>query len=154
MGPILKFMRLRWCDRTALLKTYLLLTSIRLGLWLLPFQGLRKLLDCISRPSHPAGQPLESWPNLPQPNPQQMHRRMQMIHLCCRYLPGHVKCLARALTAQVILRRHHHPCQLRIGVAKNPRGQLDAHAWVELKGEVVMGQVDDLGRYTMMSALQ
>lgn len=149
MSLVLKFMRLRRCDRNTLMKTFLMLTLIRLGLWLLPFQTLRRLLDSISQSPHPSPQ-FQDQP----PNPRSVNRMISMVNTCSHYMPGQVKCLARALTTQVLLHRHNHDSQLRIGVTKNPHGQLEAHAWVELNGQVVIGQVDDLARFTPMPALR
>ncbi|WP_299407083.1 lasso peptide biosynthesis B2 protein [Acaryochloris sp. IP29b_bin.148] len=145
MLPVLKFFRLRRRDRALLSKTFILLTAIRFGLWLLPFQTLRKLLDNISHPRQPQDAP---------PPPRSVNRMTWMVNTGSRYMPGHVKCLARALATEVLLRRHHHNPQLRIGVTKTSSGQLEAHAWVELEGQVVIGQVDDLARFTPMPALR
>ncbi len=144
MSLVLKFFRLRRRDRNSLIKTFILLTLIRLSLWLLPFQTLRRLLDSISQSPQPQDQP---------PNPRNVNRVIWMVNTCSYYVPGQVKCLARALTTQVLLHRHNHDSQLRIGVTKTPHGQLEAHAWVELNGQVVIGQVDDLARFTPMPAI-
>ncbi len=46
------------------------------------------------------------------------------------------KCLARSLALHALLGREHLPSQLRVGVRK--RGSaLEAHAWVELGGQVL-----------------
>lgn len=145
MLPVLKFVRLRGRDRALLTKTFILLTAIRVGLWLLPFQTLRRLLDSVSYPRQPQDAP---------PPPRSVDRMIWMVNTCSRYMPGQVKCLARALATEVLLRRHHHNPQLQIGVTKTPYGQLEAHAWVELEGQVVIGQVDDLARFTPMPALR
>jgi len=44
------------------------------------------------------------------------------------YMPG-VKCLARALATQALLRQYSHQAHIRIGVARSQKGQLQAHAW-------------------------
>lgn len=67
-----------------------------------------------------------------------------------RYMPGGVKCLARALVAQTLMKQHGHPAQLRIGVAKGETGELEAHAWVEHRGKVAIGYLSDLQRYVPM----
>lgn len=52
-------------------------------------------------------------------------------------LPG-VRCLARALAGSVILARHGHDTELRIGV-RCPNEGFEAHAWLELGGVVLVG---------------
>ena len=40
-----------------------------------------------------------------------------------------------------------HPTHLRIGVAHSATGQLQAHAWIESEGKIVVGDLADLARY-------
>jgi hypothetical protein len=62
-------------------------------------------------------------------------------------------CLARAVAAQAMLDASGHPSRLRIGVAPGrPAGPtLDAHAWLECDGRVLIGG-HDLGRYRSLFA--
>ena len=46
-------------------------------------------------------------------------------------MPGGAKCLAKALTTQVLMERRGHQCEFKLGVAKNEQGELEAHAWIE-----------------------
>ncbi len=48
-------------------------------------------------------------------------------------------CLVRALAAQVLLRLCGHDGVLHLGVARNESGRIDAHAWLECQGRVVIG---------------
>lgn len=75
------------------------------------------------------------------------------VNAVSRYMPG-VKCLARALTTQVLMSRYGHSCELRIGVAKGEKGTLEAHAWIEHQGRVVMGYLADLSRFIPLPSLQ
>ncbi len=45
------------------------------------------------------------------------------------------------------------PADLRIGVAKSAEGRLEAHAWVEICGQIVFGDLPDLSRYKALSPL-
>jgi hypothetical protein len=56
-----------------------------------------------------------------------------------RLLPGTSSCLAHALAARILLRREGLPVEIRIGVNRTPPGRLNAHAWVESDGEIVLG---------------
>jgi Transglutaminase-like superfamily len=62
-------------------------------------------------------------------------------------MPGSVKCLAKALTMKTLLNQYNCPSKLIIGVDKNGVNQLEAHAWIEYEGHVVMGQLNDLSRF-------
>jgi hypothetical protein len=56
-----------------------------------------------------------------------------------RFFPDR-PCLPQALAAQALLRWHGgRPALLRIGVARSPDDQLQAHAWLERDGTVLLG---------------
>ena len=55
-----------------------------------------------------------------------------------RYLPG-ATCLTQALAAQALLTQSGFPSQVEIGVARDDRRRLQAHAWVVCHGQVVLG---------------
>jgi hypothetical protein len=56
-----------------------------------------------------------------------------------RLLPGRSSCLAQALAARILLRRQGLPCEIRIGVNRTSRGDIEAHAWLASEGQVVLG---------------
>ena len=59
-----------------------------------------------------------------------------------RLLPGTSSCLAQALAARILLRRQGLPCELRIGVNRPSHGGLEAHAWLESEGHVILGAAE------------
>jgi hypothetical protein len=56
-----------------------------------------------------------------------------------RLLPGTSSCLAQALAARTLLRRQGLPCEIRIGVNRTSHGGIEAHAWIESEGQVILG---------------
>lgn len=138
MKKLHKLVALTSSDRQLLFNTIFLLTIIRLGLWLLPFKTLRNLLAKVTQTTS----------KLPT-DTVHINKIIWAVKVTSRYLPGKVKCLARALTTQILLERRGYKAQLRIGVAKNEKG-LEAHAWVESQGRIVIGGLKDLGRYTTL----
>lgn len=60
-------------------------------------------------------------------------------------------CLAEALAVYTMLRRRGHDPVLRIGVRQRDRSLLDAHAWVECDGQVVMGEVAQITDYAILA---
>jgi hypothetical protein len=54
----------------------------------------------------------------------------------------------------MLLGRFGLPACLRIGVAKTKAGNLQAHAWVESEGKIVIGRITNLSHYTMLSPLE
>lgn len=143
MKRLRKFLSLTLSDRRLLVSATLLLGAIRLGLWLLPFQTWRHLL--LSR--------AETAPELKAADRTSFNRVVWAVTVASRYIPG-VKCLARALATKVLLTHQGYISELRIGIAKSEQGQLEAHAWVESQGRIVMGGSRDLPRYTPLPLLE
>lgn len=141
---LLKLFRLPKIERQLLLQTFLLLGLIRLGLGWLPFQ---KMLAILAKLSQAASRQQS-------PEPLKLEQMIHAVELSSRYLPGEVLCLPRALTMQVLMRHQGYAPQLRIGVAKGAQGDLEAHAWVEHQGNVVMGYMRDLSRYTPLPSFK
>ena len=69
-----------------------------------------------------------------------------------RVLPAE-RCLARAIAAACLLRRGGYVPSLKVGVALDPRRQLDAHAWLECSGVVITGG-DVSARYAALGRLE
>jgi hypothetical protein len=65
------------------------------------------------------------------------------------YVPA-ATCLTQALATWIILIKHGEEAHLQIGVAKNQAGKLEAHAWVESGGRVLIGDSRELFRYTLL----
>lgn len=65
-----------------------------------------------------------------------------------RRLPG-MKCLSRALAAEVILRRGDRDPKLCFGVVRDADKGIEAHAWVEDAGRIVVGG-HDRERFTLL----
>ena len=137
MNPLRKFFRLRRSEQWLLLKAALLLGAIRIGLRLFPFQRLKQLLDSASK-SHAANQ-------------FSADRIAWAVTAASRYVLGDKPCLTQALAAQLLLKQQGYPACLRIGVAREDGGKLQAHAWVESEDRVVVGG-GELSRYTPLPA--
>jgi hypothetical protein len=132
MGKLLRFLRLKPRDRHLLLYTLILLSFIRLGFVLFRFVQLQNILRKFSH-SSPQITPTVSILTL-----------LWAVDAASAMMPGGVKCLARALTMDVLMRRHGYLPDLRIGVIKGPEGQPQFHAWLEYQGQVVIGHLPNL----------
>jgi hypothetical protein len=71
---------------------------------------------------------------------------VRMVDLAARHLPWQPSCLPRSLVLWFLLRRQGVPAELRIGVRKSQQ-QLQAHAWVEVEGQVVNDAPDIAAEY-------
>ncbi len=140
MHRLARLSRLPAVERRLLIEATLLLGAIRPGLRLLPFPTVRRLLSRVAR--EPAGPS----PAIP-PSTEQI---VWAVTVAGRYVPkvGTGVCLTEALAAQTMLARRKLPALLRIVLIKGEESRLQAHAWVESGGEVVIGGGPDLDRFT------
>jgi hypothetical protein len=128
-------------DRLLLREALTLLTLVRLGLVIFPFASVRRMLHG-SAPSE-SGEA-----NVPA-------RVAWAMAALTRRTPGPTTCLAQALVADALLRRRGARSALRIGVRKRAEaspGPIAAHAWVECGDLVVVGRLDDLSEYSVLTA--
>jgi len=89
-------------------------------------------------------------PTAPQSSEEQV---VWAVARASHFIPGANRCLPRAMAAHVLLRQAGHSSELRIGVALDERKKLQAHAWVESRGKVIIGDTD-LGRYTPLPPIK
>ncbi len=136
-----KFLRLSSTEQRLFVRAALLLAGVRVGLWLLPFEILRRHLTRTGQAAAQSMQPVSVSPE----------KIAWALTVASRYVPGAGSCLVQALAAQVLLERQGHPASLHIGVAKAEENQFEAHAWVESQGKVVVGG-EELERYTRLVA--
>lgn len=142
MSNIYSFWALKREDQQLFLIALLLLGLTRLGLKLLPFSQVRHLSGKITRKT-------KTTPS----NQTKIQQVVDAVNRASRYQPR-VKCLARALTTQILLSWWGQSSQLCIGVAKDDSGKFQAHAWVEQEGNIVINDLANLSRYTKIPSWQ
>lgn len=136
----LKFFQLDQRDRALLVQTFLWLGLVRFGL---RFRSLSTLQQWIAKFSDVKPTSLS---NSPQPK-YPIDRIVWAVTVSSLYMPGGAKCLAQALTAQLVMKRHGYAPRLQIGVTRDGSGQLLAHAWLEHQGQVILGDLPNLSSY-------
>jgi hypothetical protein len=104
-----------------LLEAWLTLCWVRAGLWLLPWSIVSK---------EPARSTRRSTPSIEQSS--------AAIRIVSRYVPS-ATCLTQALALRRLLARHGRVSVLNLGVRNPPGGRLQAHAWLEADGRVILG---------------
>jgi hypothetical protein len=129
-------------DRSLLIRSELLVIGVRVGLSVLPFRVLRRLLERLT--PEPAVRESGGGPSA--------DRVAWAVRRTSRTVPA-ATCLTQALAAQVLLRRYGIPARIHIGVAKDESNRLVAHAWVESGGRVVIGG-GGLEQYTPLMVLE
>lgn len=142
MKHLSKFLALNYQKKLLLFSTFILLILVRMGLLLLSFKRLQQLLSNISNPK----------PQRQDKYQISIDKIVWAVEVSSHYMPGGVKCLARALTCQVFMSRHGYTSNLCIGVAKDIQGELKAHAWLENQGKVVIGNVPDLSHFNQITS--
>lgn len=81
-------------------------------------------------------------------------RIVSTVDFVDRSLLGERTCLMRSLTAEALLRLYGFTPDHRIGVTKETDTEMKAHSWLELDGNVLIGELDDLAKYTPLPSLR
>jgi hypothetical protein len=142
MKRLRRFLRLTTLKRRLFVKVFLLLELVRLGLWLLPFRTLLRLLSRVSEGPKKSS-------STDRPSPEEI---AWSVEVASRYSLGVKTCLTQALAAQVLLTRHGYPAFVHLGVLRGKQEEFQAHAWVESEGRVLVGG-EDLERYAPLGIL-
>jgi hypothetical protein len=138
-----KMRELSWSRIWLLGQTALVMVAVRLGLGFLPFAVVHRLFTGVGvrAGTHTA---------LEQTTVAQV---VWSVTVVGRRLPK-VTCLVEAYTLHYLLIRQGLTTELRIGVQRGARKQLEAHAWVEHGGKVLIGDLPDLYQYKVLSAVK
>ena len=135
---VIRFARSR--DRTLIVEAAGALLLVRVGLWTLRYATVRRLIDRIGLDDNTASD-------------ECVTRIARMITSVGRRLPCRITCLVEALAAQAMLRRRGRESVVRFGVrARVERAAtIEAHAWLEHDGTVILGRIDELPRYAVLT---
>lgn len=139
MSGARKFLKLPPSDKLLLVEAAALVAAVRLGLWLLPFRVMRR----VSQGLGTWGLGLEvrgaeSESGAARRSVLAPERIAWAVSVVSHYVPR-ATCLTQALAAQALCARRGCATQLRIGVARGIGGRLEAHAWLERGGQVLIG---------------
>jgi len=117
-------------DRLLILRAALILPLTGIGLRLFGFRRWKKLIEKFPLPAHL----LESMPaDLQRETALRAVRAVRSVEL---HGPTHPNCLERSMTLWWLLRREGVNGELHIG-ARKEGGRFEAHAWIELGGQVL-----------------
>lgn len=139
MNKFLKFLFLSYQKKKLLSQSLLLLSIIRLSLWLFPFRWLNKALSYFDS----AAAKQTDW--------LVINSITQAVRKCSRFVPS-ATCLTQALTTRTLLRLKGQNPQLKIGVDKDEDNKLLAHAWIEVDGRIVIGKLPHHQRYKVLNS--
>ncbi|MGA3359324.1 MAG: lasso peptide biosynthesis B2 protein [Halobacteriota archaeon] len=129
MSKAIRFLSLTSAEQRRLVRAFLIVVGVRIGLSLVPFPRFQALLARLrARASVKSGV---------VPTTEQL---AQDVLVVSSYVPR-ATCLTRALAGQVLLAHHRYPTTVHIGVTKEEgKGTFQAHAWLESEGKVIIGE--------------
>jgi hypothetical protein len=143
MHQVQVFLHLTGQERLLVMEALVVVIAIRLGLWLLPFQKLRALVaEMGKRPT-----------STRRRHALPVDRVAWAVRAVSPFVPR-ASCLTQALAGQVLLDRRGYLTRLRIGVTKRSQEGLEAHAWLECQGQVVLGDHGFLAMYASFPSLE
>ena len=128
-------------ERALFLRAAVSLAVCRLSLKVLSFGSTRRLLRLISWPR----------PSQVQTDGDALVKVQWAIRAAGRRMPWAVTCLTTAICTQALSDRLGEPTSLKIGVARDDVGELKAHAWVESRGRVISGAMNELPEFTLLT---
>lgn len=147
ISKVAKWQSLSGTEQGLFLQALFLLVGVRCLLKLLPFRIWRSLLlKLTTTPVNPPVNPTKTKERCKQVEISQVIRAVEQSS---RFMLG-VKCLARAVTTGILLRRYGFAPALQLGVKFEPASGFVAHAWVVCSGNVVIGRLVDLERYNLL----
>lgn len=147
VGPAARFVvarRVASSNRVLLLETAVVLAVARLAIAAFPFRRIAGALG-----QRPDGTPRQS----DVAKLAQQERVAWALERIRRRVPWSGNCLAQALAGKFMLRRRGIPGTLYLGVAKEGRTQLEAHAWL-CSGDAVVAGGEGLERFAVIGTFE
>lgn len=124
---IRKFLSLPPKERMLLIRALLLVAAVRLGLWVIPFSRLQRLvLWMAAKPGRDRAEIFST------------EKLAWAIEMASRFVPK-ATCLTQAMAAKILFGIYGCDSLLKIGVARGEDGRMLAHAWLESRGRAVVG---------------
>ena len=125
MGVLSRVFRLSPDDRRLLLRAFVAVASAWVTVRLFPPSLVLRRISA-------------EIPLLSRHKPQTTRRIAWAVAVAARYIPAS-KCLVQAIAGRNLLASYGFPADIHIGVAKDSKNWLSAHAWVEVEGKTVIG---------------
>lgn len=142
MQRLRKFWRLSTGDRWFLAEAALLTAVARMAILTLPFRWIAPWLGRHAESTSEASAAVDG---------QVRHRVGWAVQAASRHLPWQSKCLVQAIAARLMLGRRGVAGTIYLGLARDPDGQMKAHAWLRSGDLVVTGRRGML-QFTVLSS--
>jgi hypothetical protein len=140
MTGVRTFTKLTLTEQLLIVRTLLLVAFVRLGLWLVSVERLRKLLTSCAclLPKHSVDRPVG--------------RLVWAVQASSRRVPM-ATCLTQSLSLHCLLQSAGLPSKIRLGVLKQYRQDFQAHAWVEYLGQPLLSTPSEVNRYVSLCSV-
>lgn len=126
MYIIISFIKLSSQEKLLALESLFWIILIRIMIWIFPFPYVKKKVQNIANYS------------LNDSNKVPIERIRFMIIMASRYVPQ-ATCLVQSLAGYILFSKYGYNTLIKIGVI-NEEGIFEAHAWLEHRGKVVLGE--------------
>jgi hypothetical protein len=127
MGIISSFIRLPSREKLVAIQSLYWVIIIRIMIWIFPFHSVQKKVQKNAGNSA-----------LNNNHSMSMSRLRLMIVIAARYVPR-ATCLVQALAGHILFSKYGYSTSIKIGVLTD-NGEFEAHAWLEHKDSVVLGE--------------
>ncbi|UWG50335.1 Transglutaminase superfamily enzyme [Halalkaliarchaeum sp. AArc-CO] len=124
-------------SRTLIATAAVLLSSTRLLLPVLRWDATRRIVEPVAARAPP----------FRQVAPGAIAAAVEAVH---RRAPFSPTCLMKAIVGKALLEANGHRAELKLGVTRK-HGEFHAHAWIERDGSVLIGELDDLAEYRILT---
>ena len=116
---------------------------VRVMLWLVPYRLVLRMV----KPGH------ENLEHAGFGDLHWCHQAAMAVEVAARLVPK-ASCLTQALATLIVLKIHGESAKLVYGVRHDSRGHLQAHAWLETREGVLIGQTSDLSTFQPMGNME
>ena len=140
MPLIKKFKELNVADWSLVARAFMVVVSVRIALWTLPFKVTQVWVDRFRATTGPVR----------ELDRHTINRTAWAVIAVSRRVPG-ATCLTQGMATQILLGRLGQESKLHLGVSRKNNGKFEAHAWVETQGRVINGGgVEGFDRFTRL----
>lgn len=121
-------------ERKLIARAWVILFAVQLLLWTVPYRHVhRKFVKKSEGQDHPVSKSV-------------LRSIRNAVLVAAKYIP-YSKCLSQAICLAALLAKHNISYTFFVGVMKNKSGKLSAHAWIEVNGWVIIGDLPDLHQF-------
>lgn len=124
------FIRIKWKDKILFFRAFFLSGIARIAILLIPFRVVKKFLGVSKK---------ESCYDIRIEEYRRVKRIAWAVNEASKYTPWESKCLVKAITAQKMLKGYKIYSTLYLGINKDEKNNMEAHAWLRCGNVFVTG---------------